>query len=140
MAAEEQNGSAMSDQILPMFEHVPRDLFVEDLIAAHLASEVGRGELTRKMKDMFQEIERKGPALAEPMRAALAMAPSDEVRDGASRSTPCHAAPPRRPARSGSETQPARQLGQTGSTLTFALRPPTRGQATVRHHPFGNRP
>ena len=65
-----------------MLEHLPKDFFGEDLIRAHLASEVGRGELRSRMNEAIKELEGKNPALAESIRGALSTAPSKDARYG----------------------------------------------------------
>jgi len=63
-----------------MLEHLPKDFFGEDLIQAHLASEVGRGELRSRMNEAMKELKGKNPALAESIRGALNTAPSTVAR------------------------------------------------------------
>ena len=65
-----------------MLEHLPDNFFSEDLIRAHLESEVGRGLLVGKMNEMSRELRRKNPALAKSIKAAVSTAPSDEARYG----------------------------------------------------------
>ena len=65
-----------------MLEHLPEDFFGEDLIRAHLESEVGRGELRDRMNEVMKELQEKNPALAESIRGALSTAPSDDARYG----------------------------------------------------------
>ena len=65
-----------------MFEHLPENFFSEDLIRAHLESEVGRGELAARMNEMMKELQRRNPALAESIKAPLSTALSDDARYG----------------------------------------------------------
>jgi hypothetical protein len=65
-----------------MLEHLPKDYFSEDLIEAHLGSEVGRGELSGKMNEAMKELEEKNQALAVSIRGALTTAPSTQARYG----------------------------------------------------------
>lgn len=65
-----------------MLKHLPANFFGEDLIRAHLESEVGRGELRDRRDEVMKELQAKNPALAESIKSALATAPSDLTRDG----------------------------------------------------------
>jgi hypothetical protein len=65
-----------------MFERLPKDFFSEDLIRAHLASEIGTRELRSRMSEAMKELERREPALAESMKGALSTAPSNDVSYG----------------------------------------------------------
>jgi len=65
-----------------MLKHLPANFFGEDLIRAHLESEVGRGELRDRMDEAMKELQAKNPALAESIKNALTTAPSDLARYG----------------------------------------------------------
>lgn len=65
-----------------MLEHLPDNFFSEDLILAHLESEVGRGELRSRINEMIRELRARIPALAESIEGALSTAPSNDAKDG----------------------------------------------------------
>jgi len=65
-----------------MLKYIPENFFSEDLIRAHLESEVGRGELRSTMNVMMKELQREIPFLAESIKGALSTAPSDDARYG----------------------------------------------------------
>ncbi len=65
-----------------MLEHLPGNFFSEDLIHAHLESEIGRGELRDRMDDLVKELQQRNPALAGSIMGACDTAPSDDARYG----------------------------------------------------------
>jgi hypothetical protein len=65
-----------------MLEHLPEKFFSEDLIQAHLQSEVGRGELKKGTGEMMKALQRTNPALASSIAAAISTAPSVDKKVG----------------------------------------------------------
>jgi hypothetical protein len=65
-----------------MLEHLPEKFFSEDLIHAHLQSEVGRGKLKSRTEEMMKALQRTNPALANSIAAAVSTAPSGDAKDG----------------------------------------------------------
>lgn len=65
-----------------MLEHLPENFFSEDLIRAHLQSEVGRGELRGRMEEMMEALRRTNPALANSIVGAVSTAPSSDAKFG----------------------------------------------------------
>ena len=65
-----------------MLEHLPENFFSEDLIQAHLQSEVGRGELRGRMEEMMEALQRKNPVLASSIAGAVSTAPSVDAKFG----------------------------------------------------------
>lgn len=65
-----------------MFEHLPENFFSEDLIRAHLQSEVGRGELRGRMEEMMEALRRTNAVLANSIAGAVSTAPSSDAKFG----------------------------------------------------------
>lgn len=65
-----------------MLEHLPENFFSEDLIQAHLQSEVGRGELRGRMEEMMEALRRTNPVLANSIAGAVSTAPSADAKFG----------------------------------------------------------
>lgn len=65
-----------------MLEHLPANFFSEDLIQAHLQSEVGRGKLWTRMEEMTEALCRTNPVLANSLVGAVTTAPSVDAKYG----------------------------------------------------------
>ena len=67
---------------IAMLNHLPENFFSEALIQAHLQSEVGPGELRRRMGKMIEALRRTNPHLADSLNGAANAWPEPESKIG----------------------------------------------------------
>ena len=65
-----------------MLEHLPANFFSEDLIQAHIRSEIGTGEFRRWLVEMMEALRRTNPVLAASISGAVSAAPSPDTKFG----------------------------------------------------------